>query len=162
MEPRQTITVGCENEAATNRLGARLAGLVGDGDVIALDGDLGSGKTVLARALIIALGGGPEVPSPTFTLVQSYDLARITVHHFDLFRLGRPEEVLELGLEECLAAGVTPIEWPDRLGALLPEGRLDMHFEFAAAPEARRIRLSGGGDWAERLARLDSMERPHE
>jgi tRNA threonylcarbamoyladenosine biosynthesis protein TsaE len=164
MEARPSITLVCENEAATIRLGRRLAGLVRDGDVIVLDGDLGSGKTVFARAFILALGGGPEVPSPTFTLVQSYELEPGAstgaqskpgaVHHFDLFRLGGPGEVAELGLEECLARGVTLIEWPDRLGPLLPVDRLDMRFEFDVAAEARRVHLTGFGDWPDRLERL--------
>jgi tRNA threonylcarbamoyladenosine biosynthesis protein TsaE len=96
------------------------------GDVIALQGELGSGKTTLARGFLHALGLDEEVPSPTFTLVQVYELARLTVWHFDLYRLARPGDVWELGLEQALAEGVALIEWPDRLGTLLPTDRLDV------------------------------------
>lgn len=159
MGARRSITLLLDNEAATVRLARLVAGLVHDRDVIALSGDLGSGKTVFARALIRVLGGGPEVPSPTFTLVQTYDLGpgelKVgTVHHFDLFRLSGPAEVLELGLEDCLAQGLTLIEWPDRLGPLLPDPRLDIRFELDAAEPARRVRLSGSGDWPDRMDRL--------
>lgn len=111
---------------ATMALGARLAAAAQAGDVIALMGELGSGKTTLARGFLRALGFAEEVPSPTFTLVQSYELASITVWHFDLYRLGRPEEAWELGLEDALDGGIALIEWPERLGRLLPANRLDV------------------------------------
>lgn len=112
--------------AATMALGARLAAAAAPGDVIALWGGLGAGKTTLARGFLRALGFAEEVPSPTFTLVQSYELANLTVWHFDLYRLARPQEAWELGLEEALESGVALIEWPERLGALLPKDRLDV------------------------------------
>ena len=112
--------------AATMALGARLAAAAAPGDVIALWGGLGAGKTTLARGFLRALGFAEEVPSPTFTLVQSYELANLMVWHFDLYRLVRPQEAWELGLEEALESGVALIEWPERLGALLPTDRLDV------------------------------------
>jgi len=112
--------------AATMALGARLAAAAAPGDVIALWGGLGAGKTTLARGFLRALGFAEEVPSPTFTLVQSYELTNLTVWHFDLYRLARPQEAWELGLEEALESGVALIEWPERLGALLPKDRLDV------------------------------------
>src|SRR5262245_558571 len=100
---------------ATIRLGASLAHGIRTGDVVALHGDLGAGKTELARAVIRAAAGDPDliVPSPTFTLVEVYETPRATIWHFDLYRIDAPEQVWELGFEEALADGVTLIEWPE-------------------------------------------------
>jgi N-acetylmuramate 1-kinase len=108
------------DERATDRLGDDLAAALRPGDVVALHGDLGAGKSTLARAIIRAIAGDPqlEVPSPTFTLVQSYAL-RIPVHHFDLYRVSAPEELEELGLSEALAEGIALVEWPERAGEAL-------------------------------------------
>ncbi len=150
-----------DDQAATAALARRLAPLLRRGDLVALRGDLGSGKTSFARALITALppadpaAGSEEVPSPTFTLVQIYDRLPAPVWHFDLYRIKDPEEVLELGFEQALAEAVSLVEWPDRLGSLLPEDRLDLCLEFVPAPEARLARLEGHGTWAARLADLD-------
>jgi tRNA threonylcarbamoyladenosine biosynthesis protein TsaE len=140
--------------AVTERLAAALARLARAGDVLALAGPLGVGKTAFARAFITALGGEEEVPSPTFTLVQLYELGDLTLYHFDLYRLERPEEAYELGIEEAFAEGVTLIEWPERLGPLLPPERLDVALAFAERAHARRVRLTGHGRWARRLAEL--------
>jgi len=142
------------DENATAALAARLAALARPGDVIALKGELGAGKTSFARAFIRARGGGEAVPSPTFTLVQCYDLQGGAVWHFDLYRLRAPEEAWELGIEEAFAEGIALIEWPERLGVLLPSRRLLVALDFAAKPGARRATLSGAGDWAPRLAAL--------
>lgn len=145
--------VALADRAATRRLGARLAKVVRTGDVIALAGALGTGKTTLARDLIETLAGGAcEVPSPTFTLVQTYELETVTVWHFDLYRIERPEEVIELGLDDALAEGVTLIEWPDRMGPLLPDERLDVMLVQGAAPDARIAQLEAHGVWRGRLA----------
>jgi tRNA threonylcarbamoyladenosine biosynthesis protein TsaE len=149
--------VALADEAATARLAQALAGLVHPGDFIALRGDLGAGKTSLARAFIVALAGRPEeVPSPTFTLAQSYETPSGMVWHLDLYRISDPGELLELGLEDALATSITLVEWPDRLGALLPADRLDVTLEFADSPtgEGRRARLVGYGSWAGRLGGL--------
>jgi len=110
------------NEAATERLGATLAERLKPGDVVGLKGELGSGKTTLARAILRAATGDPDliVPSPTFTLVEVYDTPRGTYWHFDLYRLEAPQQAYELGWEEALAGGIALIEWPERLGSLLP------------------------------------------
>ena len=111
------------NEAATESLGETLAMRLKPGDVVGLTGDLGAGKTTLARAIIRAAADDPDliVPSPTFTLVEVYETLRGTYWHFDLYRLEAPEQVYELGWEEALADGIVLLEWPERLGSLLPK-----------------------------------------
>ena len=127
-------------ETATEQLGATLAARLKPGDVVGLKGPLGSGKTTLARAILRAAAGDPDlvVPSPTFTLVEVYDTPRGAFWHFDLYRLETPEQVFELGWEEALAEGVVLIEWPERLGALLPK-HLDVTLEIDG--EGRRALL---------------------
>src|SRR6266700_1981101 len=114
------IVIDLPDEAATAALAARIASLARPGDVIALKGELGAGKTSFARAFIRARNGREAVPSPTFTLVQTYELPGGAVWHFDLYRLHSPEEAWELGIEEAFHAGIALIEWPERLGSLLP------------------------------------------
>jgi tRNA threonylcarbamoyladenosine biosynthesis protein TsaE len=117
------FSMSLADETATAALGATLAQRLRPGDVVGLQGELGSGKTTLARAILRAAAGDPEliVPSPTFTLVEVYETPRGTFWHFDLYRLEAPEQVFELGWEEALAEGIVLIEWPQRLGDLLPK-----------------------------------------
>lgn len=146
------ITLDLADEAATQRLGATLARLAVAGDVIALEGDLGSGKTALARAFIRTLSGAEEeVPSPTFTLAQLYDCDIATIWHFDLYRLEKPEDAFELGIEDAFAGGISLIEWPDRLGGWLPADRLTIGLSAGSDAGARRARLDGGPAWTARL-----------
>ena len=135
-------------------LGARIARALRIGDTVCLYGPLGAGKTTLARGLIRALTTPEEeVPSPTFTLVQTYDGLHFTLTHFDLYRLARPEEAFELGLDEALDDGAAVIEWPERLGGALPANRLDI--ELSAPPEGGRVaRLTGHGGWINRMEDL--------
>lgn len=147
-------TIDLPDENATAALAARLTALARPSDVIALKGELGVGKTSFARAFIRARGGDEAVPSPTFTLVQTYDLPGGAVWHFDLYRLRAPEEAWELGIEEAFDGGITLIEWPERLGALLPARRLMVELDFGATRGARRARLSGKGEWAARIAAI--------
>jgi tRNA threonylcarbamoyladenosine biosynthesis protein TsaE len=140
------------DENATEMLATQLAARARPGDVIALSGELGAGKTSFARAFIRARGGDDAVPSPTFTLVQFYDLPGGTVWHFDLYRLRHAEEVWELGIEDAFRDGISLIEWPDRLGDLLPARRLAILLEYGGGPTARRAALSAEGAWAVRLA----------
>ncbi len=143
------------NRAATRRLGGRLAALLEPGDLVGLGGALGSGKTTLARDVIEALAGTPvEVPSPTFTLVQTYELGRLTLWHVDLYRIEAPGEVFELGLEDALAEGVLLVEWPERLGPLLPADRLDLTLAQGPTEDARVARLAAHGSWIGRLPKL--------
>jgi tRNA threonylcarbamoyladenosine biosynthesis protein TsaE len=148
------IVIDLSDEAATAALAERVARVARAGDVIALKGELGAGKTVFARAFIRARGGAEEVPSPTFTLVQMYDLDPVAVWHFDLYRLRAAEEAWELGIEDAFAAAISLIEWPERLGSLLPPTRLEIALDFADAPQSRRVRLAGGGAWRERLQEI--------
>jgi tRNA threonylcarbamoyladenosine biosynthesis protein TsaE len=138
--------------AATQRLGAAVARLLRTGDVVALWGELGAGKTTLARALITALGYEGEVPSPTFTLVQTYDLSPVAVWHFDLYRIDIPGEVIELGFDEALAEAICLVEWPERMGPLLPADRLDIVLSYTGDDDGRRAGLRGHGGWRGRLA----------
>jgi tRNA threonylcarbamoyladenosine biosynthesis protein TsaE len=150
------IVIDLPNEAATAALAARIAALARPGDVIALTGELGAGKTSFARAFIRARGGRDEVPSPTFTLVQVYELADATVWHFDGYRLRAPEEAWELGIEDAFSDGVSLVEWPERFGSLIPPRRLEIAFVPGATPAARRALLDAGvdGGWAARLASI--------
>lgn len=142
---------------ATTRLGAALAPLLAPGDAVLLKGPLGMGKSTLARGLIRALTRPDEdVPSPTFTLVQFYESAP-PIAHFDLYRLTRPEEAVEIGLDEALDRGAVLIEWPERLGddpaAWL--GAEPLTIELAEQGQGRRATVSGAGGWNERLSDLN-------
>jgi tRNA threonylcarbamoyladenosine biosynthesis protein TsaE len=139
------------DETATAALAARIAGLAGRADVIALKGSLGTGKTTLARAFVRARGYEEEVPSPTFMLLQVYELDPAPIWHFDLYRLNSPEDAWELGIEEAFSAGISLIEWPERLGPLLPERRLEITLAFGGTPGARRVWLDAGTGWQARL-----------
>jgi tRNA threonylcarbamoyladenosine biosynthesis protein TsaE len=141
------------DEAATAALARRIAGLAKPGDVIALHGDLGTGKTFFARAFI----GEADVPSPTFTLVQIYRRADgAQIWHFDLYRLKQASEAIELDIEDAFAEGISLIEWPERLGALLPAERLDIGLEIpeTAQPQHRKVTLTGRGRWAALLDKV--------
>lgn len=155
----------------TERFAARCAAIARRGDVFALHGNLGAGKTAFARAFINAVAErngaeAVEVPSPTFTLVQVYAFSRDTVYHFDLYRIDDPDDVIELGLDDALAEGITLIEWPERLGELIPGDRLELDFDFPAreraaegtregAAETDRVcTVRGWGGWAGRAEEL--------
>ena len=149
---------------ATAALGARIAAALRPGDLVTLSGPLGAGKSVLARGLVRALTSpDEEVPSPTFTLIQLYDGPDFPVAHMDLYRLRRPEEAWELGLEDALADGAAVVEWPERLGADLPRDRLsvtvatDADAGDAPASARRLARLEAFGAWT---GRVEALLRP--
>jgi len=143
------VILALPDEAATQALGRAVAPLLRAGDAVLLSGDLGAGKSTLARALIRALTTPEEdVPSPTFTLVQFYE-ADPPVAHFDLYRLSAPEEALEIGLDEALDSGAAVVEWPERLGErtaeLLGPDRLSITLQTQG--EERLATVTGAGRW---------------
>jgi tRNA threonylcarbamoyladenosine biosynthesis protein TsaE len=138
-------------EAETVGLGARIAAGLRVGDTVALEGDLGAGKTVLARAILHALGVDEDVPSPTFTLVQIYETANLTLRHYDLYRIEDVAELNELGLDEALDEGVALIEWPERAPSRIPGDAL--HVRLEASDENNRVaHISGPAKWTKFLA----------
>ena len=150
------IVIDLPDETATAALAARIAKLAERCDIIALKGDLGSGKTTFARTFIHTRSNQEdEVPSPTFTLVQVYEPEASeapAIWHFDLYRLRAPEETWELGIEDAFNEGISLIEWPERLGPLLPARRLQITLEFGNRPGARRAQLDPGTGWRARLS----------
>lgn len=145
-------SVDLPSETATAALAACIAARLAPGDTLLLEGGIGAGKTAFARALIRAAAGNPveEVPSPTFTLVQTYATPRGEIWHADLYRLSHSDEARELGLAQAMEQAICLVEWPDRLGDLAPPGALTLSFE--ALPEGpHRVRLSGPPPWPARL-----------
>jgi tRNA threonylcarbamoyl adenosine modification protein YjeE len=146
------VRVHLVDEAATNRLGEDIAAILRPGDALLLSGDLGMGKTTLARAIIRALADddGLEVPSPTFTIVQHY-AARVPLWHFDLYRLSSPDELEELGLGEALGEGAVLVEWPERAASALPGDAV--RIALAEAGDGRDAEISGPDVFLARLRR---------
>ncbi|MDY0882361.1 tRNA (adenosine(37)-N6)-threonylcarbamoyltransferase complex ATPase subunit type 1 TsaE [Dongia soli] len=169
MEPAKDISVlfarTLPDEAATAALAQDLASFLRPGDVLALWGDLGAGKTSFARALITRLSAEAEdVPSPTFTLVQTYPgqvgetNEPVELWHFDLYRLTAPEQAYDLAIEEAFQDGISLIEWPVRLGYLLPAKRLDLNLTLTEKAGQRRAEIAGNEVWHRRLAPLMTGE----
>lgn len=155
----QSRTIRLDDLAAMRRLGARLARLLAPGDTVLLRGDLGAGKTELARATIQArMGEGIEVPSPTFTLVQTYETPSLAIAHADLYRIERMTELAELGLDEALEHGAILVEWPERAEGQWPASRLEIVLTIDGAGPARVAQISGEGDWANRVGALDEAK----
>jgi len=143
--------------AATKRLGFFLAKKLMIGDVLALQGALGAGKSELARAIIQQVcPNETDIPSPTFTLVQTYEPDDgPPVMHFDLYRFEAPEEALDLGIEDAFVDAVCLVEWPERLGPWLPRHALRITLEpDPSTPELRVARLSGGARWQQQFGKL--------
>src|SRR5258708_8255955 len=156
-----TFSLTLANETATARLMADLALLVSPGDVITVSGALGAGKTAAARAMIRYLAGDDalDVPSPTFTLAQSYDLPSFPLVHADLYRIGDPMELEEIGLSPLPEATVVLIEWPERAPEALPEDRIDIALSHGPGlePTARAAKFTGYGNAAAQIARLTRL-----
>ncbi len=151
------------NEQALHRVVVDIAAALQPGDLVTLSGDLGAGKTTFARALIRYLAGDPAiaVPSPTFTLMQTYELQQFPVVHADLYRLDGPGELAELGFDDLPKGAVVLLEWPDRAAGFLPPDRLDIAFTLAPqlGPEHRNVRVTGYGTLAARVERLSVVRR---
>lgn len=149
------------DEQATLALGAAVAPHLRTGDVFALRGGLGAGKTCFARGVITALVGPAEVPSPTYTLVQSYDTPQGELWHGDMYRLPREDDVIELGLEDAFLDCICLIEWPDKIAAFLPDDVIDIEFSFdgPAGPlgnqvsrhVSRQVIIKGAREWIKGL-----------
>jgi len=141
------VTLG--DETATAELGAAIGRALAPGDVVALSGELGAGKTTLARAILRSRGVEGHVPSPTFTLVQAYETPGLTVHHFDLYRIESPSELSELGLEDALDTGAALIEWPERgMPRHLAQDALTISLT-ATGETTRQAHISGPARWRE-------------
>jgi len=136
--------------AATEQLASTVARELIEGDTLLLSGPIGAGKTTFARALIAALlTEAEEIPSPTFTLIQTYDTPNFEIWHCDLYRLTHVNELVELGLDEAFETAVTLIEWPDRLGSFRPANALDLCFAPGPTETGRELRLTGSEKWAQ-------------
>jgi N-acetylmuramate 1-kinase len=149
------------NEPATRRLAAEIATMLKPGDLVTLSGDLGAGKTTFARALIrhVADDATMDVPSPTFTLVQTYALPRGTIVHADLYRIGDPGELAELGIDDVAESAIVLLEWPERAADALPPDRLDIALTLteSLAPNQRQMEITGHGTFAQRLERFAAL-----
>ena len=147
------------DEAGVVRLAELLALKIRSGDVIALSGDLGAGKTTLARALIGAVlrDSSAEVPSPTFSLHQAYVSRRLTIAHFDFYRLSGAHEAVELGFEDAAQDAAVIVEWPERAAALLPETRIEVVLAETSDPDVRCVTLRGLGGTGDRIARVAAV-----
>ena len=158
-----TFSVALPDEHATQRLAIDIANSLERGDLVTLSGDLGAGKTTFARALIRYLAGDPrmEVPSPTFTLMQTYDLPQFPLVHADLYRLSGSGDLAELGFDDLPEGAVVLIEWPDRAAGLLPPDRLDVALTLAPKLklEFRHARITGYGSFGPRVDRMASARQ---
>jgi tRNA threonylcarbamoyl adenosine modification protein YjeE len=163
MTARATISVALANETATAQLMADLALLIGPGDVITLSGDLGAGKTAAARSMIryLAADDALEVPSPTFTLVQAYDLPPFPLLHADLYRISDASELEEIGLSPLPEGTVALVEWPERAGHALGPDRIDIAFNHrpALGSTARSAEITGHGKPAAVVERLKALRQ---
>src|SRR5664279_3677633 len=161
-----SFTVALADEEATRRLMMDIAVALEPGDLLTLSGDLGAGKTTFARALIRYLAGDQtvEVPSPTFTLMQSYELPRFPLVHADLYRLSGPAELAELGFEDIAPGAVTLLEWPDRAAGFLPADRLDIALTLSPqqGPSFRNARVTGYGEARRQYVQGDASTRAYE
>lgn len=142
--------------AATGQLASAISPLLKTGDVLALRGSIGAGKTTFARALIRSLGGKEEVPSPTFNLLYIYELNALTIWHFDLFRVDTLADVYELGVEDALETAVSLVEWPEVMTPLIPHEHLEIEFSYQA-DQCRKVSIQGYGTWPQRLGTLKSL-----
>jgi len=143
-----------EDQNATRALGLRLAKALKAGDVVCLQGDLGAGKTTLARSVIAAICDVDDAPSPTYTIIQTYETSDdIPLWHVDLYRIEESGELEQLGLEDAFDEAISLIEWPERLGAGVPENRLEVSLITPddGLDTSRQARITGFGEWESRV-----------
>jgi len=157
-DPRPETELRLAAPDDTARLGRWLAGCLQPGDTVLLQGPIGSGKSHLARSVIQSwLGQLEDVPSPTYTLVQTYGEGDAEIWHADLYRLSHPDEVIELGLDDAFGRAICLVEWPERLGRATPDSALRL--TFSQDGEGRRVLLTGSAEWAERLSQIGGYAR---
>ncbi|TAH32261.1 MAG: tRNA (adenosine(37)-N6)-threonylcarbamoyltransferase complex ATPase subunit type 1 TsaE [Alphaproteobacteria bacterium] len=140
--------------AELESLAARLGAILRAGDTIGLSGDLGAGKSTFTRALLRALGITEDIPSPTFTLVQSYETPKGAVYHADLYRLNDPRALYEIGLLDDMDANIRIVEWAEKAGGMLPDNALWLKLDFTDNTEQRNLTASFNQDWAARLKNI--------
>lgn len=157
-DPRPETELRLAAPDDTARLGRWLAACLQPGDTVLLQGPIGSGKSHLARSVIQSwLGQLEDVPSPTYTLVQTYGEGGAEIWHADLYRLSHPDEVIELGLDDAFGRAICLVEWPERLGRATPDSALRL--TFSQDGEGRRVLLTGSAEWAERLSQIGGYAR---
>jgi tRNA threonylcarbamoyl adenosine modification protein YjeE len=143
-----TLKIQLIDMAATEKLGETIAGGLRAGDTVALEGDLGAGKTTLARAILRGLGVAEDVPSPSFTLVQEYETPKFTVRHYDFYRIENAREIDELGIDDALDDGAVLIEWPERAEDRIARDALRVALS-ASGENARKAEIEGPLRWAD-------------
>lgn len=158
MSATAPVTIASNSPDRTAKIAVLLADALCPGDTICLSGGLGAGKSHFARSIIAHLSGEVDIPSPTFTLVQTYSASDFTIWHADLYRLSSPDEVVELGLEEAFGHDLCLIEWPDRLPAP-PVGALHLEFQQGGGETDRQLVFKHDGTWTERLTILIDVWR---
>jgi tRNA threonylcarbamoyladenosine biosynthesis protein TsaE len=140
------LTLEVPSEAAMQALGARIAGLITGGNILYLHGELGAGKTTLARSILQALGVSGRIKSPTYTLVEPYEFDGKKAYHFDLYRLSDPEELEYLGVRDYFAPdAVVLVEWPERGHGVLPSADVQVYIDYAGSGRKIRFQAGGGG-----------------
>lgn len=150
----------------TGDFASAIAPILEQGDTLLLEGSIGTGKTHFARSLIqtrlSSVGIGEDVPSPTFTLVQTYDDTISEIWHADLYRLSDPQEITELGLEEAFSQAICLVEWPENMGDVRPQNALTIRFEAGVAEETRILTFSGNADrWSSVVEMIDRTTAPN-
>lgn len=153
------LNFNLQNLEATRLFAAKLSKALKTGDIITFEGTLGAGKTEFCRSLIHAIGYNEDVPSPTFSLLQTYepeleDHQKPAVWHLDLYRLESSDDVFELGIEDGFDTAITLIEWPDKMGSYLPDGHLKIKLSLGNDEGARNIKIICDDYWAVRLKDL--------
>jgi tRNA threonylcarbamoyladenosine biosynthesis protein TsaE len=151
------ITVITHSAGETRDFARNMSKMLQPGDIISLSGDLGAGKTVFTKGLAEGLGIKEPVTSPTFTIIKEYTEGRLPLYHFDVYRLGHPDELAELGVDEYFfSTGVSVVEWGNRVASLLPEEHLVIKIERMVDEDLRRIEIEPfGSKWTERVKLLD-------